>query len=584
MTATATDHGPRTTDHQDDFRPALAIAKIVPGPNPRKHFDEMALAELAESIRAKGVLEPILVRPLSRTSSGAIIAGDRKKTLESFPGLAAKECYELVAGERRLKAAQRAELKTIPALVRELSDQEAAEIRLVENEQRQDLSPLEKAAGYQDLIDRYGHTVESIGQKVGKSASTVRGFLKLLLLPEKAKKAVEDGTLPAATAGLIARLPSEKIRQEAAKDVMSYARGSHGVPSYRRVKEDIERRLLVELKQAPFDQRQEGLAGVGACTSCPKRAGNNRAEFPDARADMCTDPECYDKKKQAMNQILVQGAKSEGKTVLAPNVAKKLFLDYGRIELRSDAPYVDLAESEWVGDKRKTWKQRLGDKCEADVVIAFDPKGNLHRLVPKDKALKAVGSKANGSGSRAAFTISKQEKRKRDQAKLDREVAHLLQGDLVQKAESVFGSISSPSHNDRRVRALRLLVERLVEHSWSDAAQRVAERRGLECKKQHGFADWRATMIETISTADGPALLALLSELVFCSDLQMANQWRTTSWNRVDPLLEVFGVDRRAVEKDVREAKARSEKKKKKPVPAWVEKPPRSLAAGKSSG
>ena len=138
----------------------IEIARIHANPDqPRIQFDEEALDELAESIRQRGVLQPILLRP----------DGDD---------------YLIVAGERRWRAAQRARLHAIPAIVREIDDSATAELALIENIQRQDLNPLEEAEGYRQLINRHGHTQDDIGRLVHKSRSHVANLLRLLDLPE----------------------------------------------------------------------------------------------------------------------------------------------------------------------------------------------------------------------------------------------------------------------------------------------------------------------------------------------------------------------------------------------------------------
>jgi ParB family chromosome partitioning protein len=172
----------------------LAVEAIKGNPNqPRKHFDEGDLEELAASIREKGVLQPILVRP-------AMYAGQ----------------YEIVAGERRWRAAQRTGLRVIPALVRDLSDIEVLEIAIVENVQRADLSPIEEAEGYKALIDRFGHTQAHVAEVVGKSRVHVTNALRLLQLPEPVLAMVREGKLTAGHARpLIGAKDAAQLAQEA---------------------------------------------------------------------------------------------------------------------------------------------------------------------------------------------------------------------------------------------------------------------------------------------------------------------------------------------------------------------------------
>jgi ParB family chromosome partitioning protein len=153
---------------------SLPVAFLQPGRyQPRKTFDEQPLADLAASIKEKGVLSPILVRP---------IGPDR---------------YEIVAGERRWRAAQIAKLHDVPVVVRELPDDQALEIAIIENVQRADLNAIEEGAAYEELITRFGRTQEDVAREVGKSRSHVANTIRLLRLPESVKTLVREGKLTA---------------------------------------------------------------------------------------------------------------------------------------------------------------------------------------------------------------------------------------------------------------------------------------------------------------------------------------------------------------------------------------------------
>jgi len=154
---------------------------------PRKHFDEGELNELSNSIRAHGVLQAILVRP---------IPGGK---------------YEIVAGERRWRAAQRAGLHAIPAVVRELNEVEVLEISIVENVQRTDLNPIEEAQGFQALIDRFSRTQQEIAEAVGKSRPHIANMLRLLALPDDLQEMVRDGRLSAGHARAILTAPDPRM-------------------------------------------------------------------------------------------------------------------------------------------------------------------------------------------------------------------------------------------------------------------------------------------------------------------------------------------------------------------------------------
>lgn len=154
----------------------LPISKLHAGKyQPRSKFEETSLAELSDSIKRNGVLQPVLVRPSDK-----------------HPGK-----YEIVAGERRWRAAKMAAVAVVPVLVRAMSDQQALELALVENIQRQDLSAIEEAKGYQRLIEEFKYTQEKLASTIGKSRSHVANTIRLLALPEEVKKMIDKGELTA---------------------------------------------------------------------------------------------------------------------------------------------------------------------------------------------------------------------------------------------------------------------------------------------------------------------------------------------------------------------------------------------------
>ncbi|MGN6848392.1 MAG: ParB/RepB/Spo0J family partition protein [Sphingomicrobium sp.] len=173
----------------------IELARIRPNPaQPRVQFDEVALEELAESIRERGVLQPILLRP----------DGDD---------------YLIVAGERRWRAAQRARLHSIPAIVREIDESTTAELALIENIQREDLNPIEEAEGYRQLIKQHGHTQDNVSRLVHKSRSHVANLLRLLNLPEFVRQSLMRGDISMghARAVVTAPDPTELTKQVIAK-------------------------------------------------------------------------------------------------------------------------------------------------------------------------------------------------------------------------------------------------------------------------------------------------------------------------------------------------------------------------------
>src|SRR5437867_8252186 len=175
----------------------VPIHEIVPNPEqPRRHFDDEALGLLADSIRRHGLLQPLVVRR---------IAGR----------------YELIAGERRLRAAMRAGLERVPVLVRDARPEDRLELALIENLQRENLTALEEAEAYRHLIDEYGLTQEEIAQRVGKSRPAITNTLRLLTLPDAVKAQLEGGELSAGHARAVLALEDEHEQVDFAREVVT---------------------------------------------------------------------------------------------------------------------------------------------------------------------------------------------------------------------------------------------------------------------------------------------------------------------------------------------------------------------------
>ena len=175
----------------------MDINKVEPNrEQPRKNFDEDALLELSESIKQFGVIQPLIVQ-------------DRKTY------------YEIIAGERRWRAAKMAGLKEVPVIIKELSDNEAMEIAIIENLQREDLNPIEEAEGLQALIDKCGYTQEQVATSVGKSRPAITNALRLLKLPEEVREMAKDGTISAGHARALLAFDNQPMMIECANQIVS---------------------------------------------------------------------------------------------------------------------------------------------------------------------------------------------------------------------------------------------------------------------------------------------------------------------------------------------------------------------------
>ena len=209
---------------QGDGAVSLPISQVEPGLNqPRKRFDPESLAELADSIRIHGLIQPLTVR---RLSTGY---------------------YQIIAGERRWRAAKDAGLSEVPVVIIEADDKKVMEIGLIENLQREDLNPVEEAQGYQVLMEEYGLTQDQVAQRMGKSRPAITNTLRLLALPEEVMTLVEENALSAGHARAILGAPTAALQKEAAKQVVE------GQLSVRQT-EALIKALQKEKKERPKEQ------------------------------------------------------------------------------------------------------------------------------------------------------------------------------------------------------------------------------------------------------------------------------------------------------------------------------------------
>ena len=189
--------GDTTLQAQSGGSVTLQISQVEPGLNqPRKHFDEEALADLSESIRQHGILQPLTVR---RLASGY---------------------YQIIAGERRWRAARMAGLTEIPAMIVEADDRKVMELGLIENLQREDLNPMEEAMGYRSLMKDYGLTQDEVSQRVSKSRPTVANAMRLLQLPQEVQWLIEQGNLSAGHGRAMLPLGDPDVEIDLAEEIM----------------------------------------------------------------------------------------------------------------------------------------------------------------------------------------------------------------------------------------------------------------------------------------------------------------------------------------------------------------------------
>ena len=378
----------------------IAVEDIrVSKSNPRKHFDPDKIRDLQKSIIEKGIIEPVIVR--------------------TFNGK-----YEMVCGARRLQAARKAGLKTVPSIVRKLTDKEALEFQVIENLHREDIHPLEEAEGYEVLLKKHGYrTADDLAVKIGKSRSYIYGRIKLCDLISENRQLFYKGKFSPSVAMLVARIPKD-LQKEAGKIIARGGQYEYNEPmSYRKAHEYISKTFMLQLRKAPFDTKDKTLcAKAGPCAICQKRTGNQKELFPDIQsADVCTDPGCFAIKIKAFTQRTIERAKAAGKKVLSLEESKKVF-PYEHITTPQNK-YVSLDETCYELPKYPKYRELIKRVKDAPVVYAVHPfKNSLIEMIEKTevpKLFKKIGLKlrkdnSNSYGDPQALKKAKAKNRVRE--------------------------------------------------------------------------------------------------------------------------------------------------------------------------
>jgi len=409
----------------------LPLSAIVSSTtNPRKTFNPVKLSELAESIKASGVHQPILVRPLP----GSRVADTSRGTT-----------HEIVAGERRYRASQLAGLATIPALVRDLDDHQVLEIQLVENLQRDDLTELEEAEGYDTLMQASQLTAEAVGSKIGKSRSYVYGRLKLLDLSVECKHALREGQIDASRALLIARIPDTTLQTKALAEATRPDFG--GQPcSVRALQNWLQANVMLRLDRATFNPADSTLViGVGNCTTCPKRTGANPDLFADVQgADICTDPVCFHEKEAAHRCSVLDTAAKRGMRLIDGDEAGDICSQHSNY-LDGYSPLTQ-ERTDTTTDQPATLGQLLGKDLGAAVLIENPWTKELIAAVPTAEAeamllarglVKAVQAKQKPANDIEADIKRLQDKAQKDITKRFRADAFEALADAVHDLDKV---------------------------------------------------------------------------------------------------------------------------------------------------
>lgn len=366
--------------------------------NPRTTFNQAKLQELATSIKESGVHQALLVRPLP-----AWRVPDTDRTVT----------HEIVCGERRDRACEIAGVDEYPVLIKDLTDDQVLAIQLVENLQRDDLTPLEEAEGYERLMKQSGLGVAEVAAKIGRSKSYVYGTIKLMELTSEGREALREGKIDASRALLLARIPDHKLQIQALKEITSVDWAGDPQYSYRSAAKHIQDAYMLRLDSARFKITDETLVpDAGSCKVCPKRTGHEPDLFQDVKsADVCTDPKCFHKKQDAHHALQLKVAHDAGQTVIEGREAKALMPNtWGGIEgyLRLD----DKRDSPTDQPLRKLIGKELNQDGSRPTLIANPHKaGELIAVLPAAKVAELLKAKGHGEASEKVAKIDGAEKR-----------------------------------------------------------------------------------------------------------------------------------------------------------------------------
>lgn len=479
--------------------------------NPRRHFNDDSLKELAESILAVGILNPLTVRPAQN-------------------GKASATGYEIAAGHRRYRAAKLAKLKELPCLVREMDDATFLEVLSIENLQREDVHPLDEALGYQQLIAECGYDVPAIAVKVGKSETYVYQRMKLVDLCEMGRTFFWNESINAGHAVLLARLPEE---QQVAVIEEFWDRQFGGVPTIAEVQAYIEEYVLLALDGARFPKKDADLVpGAGACPNCPKRTGATPALFPEVgKKDLCLDPDCFHRKQEAF----VNRTISEHNAANPQSPMLRLAGSYSRQQSYGDKPagIIEQYKVREIGKKDKP--------CEAatQAIIAYGADLGKVSTVCADPQCPEHGR------------VNSQYVEDPAVAKQEREKARL------EKAVNARGRMSLIPG------ALEFVIEGLLERCLDDGRKELCKHLDLKVVKGEYRFDYAGAL-----RTHAQGLISPEAQIRFLVELATFGCYESYTWsNKFWEMAAPWGLSKKAIEAAVA-AEQKAAKPKGKPKKA----------------
>lgn len=487
--------------------------------NPRQHFDAVELKELTESVKAHGVLVPLLVRHTKRIFP-------LRHTKRIFP-----HQYEIICGARRYRAAKAAGVKLIPAQVRNLSDETAMELQIIDNLHRADIHPLDEAISYQALTEKLHYTTAQIADRVGKSESYVLRRVKLVDLTDKAQNLFWKGAIGLSQALQVCRL-DPRDQAQVIHDHW-YEQSPDGL------RHRIQQHYHLDLHAAAFPKDDPELVKeAGPCTTCPKRTGTNPSLFPDIqKEDTCTDPGCFQRKVQAfVDRRLADLYKQKGQEPAL------ISTEYSHYNSETKPRKGTVFNSNYHRIRGKE------DRCEhatAALVVHGEQAGSMAEICTT-KECKKHGSR--GSHQRSSSDLAAERKRK-----LETRIERTVRGKLVLAA-------GAKIHSSLSLGAMRLIVLIALDRLGHDTRKELCAVLGREpvVTKRTGFTekDSEAPLKQGLAKMDLEELNRYLVEITL---FEAGDGMEWGGWSQKKKpmvfwadLLHELKIDRAAIEKEVR--------------------------------
>ncbi len=431
----------------------------------KKGFDGAEFNDLVASIKEKGVLVPIIVRPTSKSKHAAaynVVTG-----------------YEVVAGERRFRAAEIVGLKEIPAMVRDLTDGEAKEVQIIENLQRSDIHSLDEGFSYRQLIEKSKYTIENIAIKVGKSQGYIRQRLFLTNLIERPANAYRKGDITDGHAVLIAKLSFNDQSK-----AMKYLKEGWELPSVKEFKEWIERTFYHPLAFQPWLKDKEANEAVGECIEC---LPNKNTLFGEVKEGACTDLKCWKRKMEKYIEYQIAKAKEQGIEML--KVSKEYSSDSSGI--LSASKYQSLS-----------FKKKEQCKYAQKAIVAAGPDtGTFLWICVNPKCTKHYSQHAD-------YSLSPKEKeRRKKEAKKQKAERENEEEKIVEALNKIKWPLDK--------KTLDIIFEMILQGQGTTVLRPVAKRFGITPEKKtnsmsYSYYDWEAPIREAAKKMDNAKKLRFI--------------------------------------------------------------------------